>query len=146
RAPPRPAVQGPAARGMAAHRRARGRGGAERFLAPHPPGGRNPGAAPPPRPTALADRARLPAAQRRARTRPLRRPQLRRLPPPHRTRHLRARLPRRGAPAPESPAAGLTPPQTVLLLQPVLRCWTGRCRTCNQTVNLNQLPLFHRRE
>ena len=47
---------------------------------------------------------------------------------------------------PASPAAGLTLPQTVLLLQPVLRCWTGRCRTCNQPVDLEQLTLIHRRE
>src|SRR5262249_45484070 len=132
--------------GVADHRMARARRGANRLLALQPPRRRAARAAGTARPTALADRARLPAAQRRARTRPLRRPQLRRLPPPHPTRPRRARLPRRGPPAPESRAAGLTPPQTVLLLQPVLRCWTGRCRTCNQTVNLNQLPLFHRRE
>jgi SRSO17 transposase len=48
------------------------------------------------------------------------------------------------SPRPKSPAASLTLPQTVLLLQPVLRCWAGRCRTCNQTVNLDQLTLFHR--
>ena len=47
---------------------------------------------------------------------------------------------------PASPAAGLTLPQAVLLLQPVLRCWTGRCRTCQQPVDLDQLTLFHRRE
>ncbi len=47
---------------------------------------------------------------------------------------------------PESPAAGLTLPQAVLLLQPVLRCWAGRCRTCHQPVDLDQLDLFHRRE
>ena len=47
---------------------------------------------------------------------------------------------------PASPAAGLTLPQTVLLLQPVLRCWAGRCRTCNQLVNLDQLTLFRQRE
>lgn len=47
---------------------------------------------------------------------------------------------------PESPAAGLTLPQAVLLLQPVLRCWADRCRTCKQTVDLEQLPLFPRRE
>lgn len=40
---------------------------------------------------------------------------------------------------PASPAAGLTLPQAVLLLQPVLRCWTGRCRTCSQSVDLDQL-------
>ena len=43
-------------------------------------------------------------------------------------------------------AAGLTLPQTVLLLQPLLRCWTGRCLTCSQPIDLNQLALFHRRE
>jgi hypothetical protein len=47
---------------------------------------------------------------------------------------------------PASPAAGLTLPQTVLLLQPVLRCWADRCRTCNQYIDLNQLKLFARRE
>jgi len=47
---------------------------------------------------------------------------------------------------PESPAVGLTLPQAVLLVQPVLRCWAGRCRTCNQSVDLEQLILFHRRE
>jgi hypothetical protein len=47
---------------------------------------------------------------------------------------------------PESVAAGLTLPQTVLLLQPVLRCWADRCRTCQQPVDLNQLELFHPRE
>ena len=47
---------------------------------------------------------------------------------------------------PESAAAGLTLPQAVLLLQPVLRCWADRCRTCNQTVDLDQLQLFTRRE
>ncbi len=88
----------------------------------------------------------LPADKRRARPRPLRRPQLPRLPPPHRARHLRARLPHARAPMPESPAAGLTLPQAVLLLQPVLRCWADRCRTCNQYIDLNQLELFVRRE
>jgi hypothetical protein len=47
---------------------------------------------------------------------------------------------------PESPAAGLTLPQAVLLLQPVLRCWADRCRTCNQPVNLEQLILLPQRE
>ena len=47
---------------------------------------------------------------------------------------------------PASPAAGLTLPQAVLLLQPVLRCWAGRCRTGKQPVDLNQLALFNRRE
>ena len=105
-----------------------------------------PGTARPACPAALDDRARLPAAERRTRPRPLRRPKLPRLPPPHRAGHLRARLHHRGTPAPESPAAGLTLPQAVLLLQPVLRCWTGRCRTCRQSIDLDQLALFHRRE
>jgi hypothetical protein len=47
---------------------------------------------------------------------------------------------------PASPAADLTLPQAVLLLQPVLRCWAGRRRTCNQPVDLDQLVLFPRRE
>jgi len=47
---------------------------------------------------------------------------------------------------PASPAAGLTLPQAVLLLQPVLRCWAGRCRTCNQPVDLHQLTLYAHRE
>ena len=105
-----------------------------------------PRAARPARPPALDDRTRLPPAQGRARTRPLRRPKLPRLPPPLRARHLRARLPHARSASPESPAAGLTLPQAVLLLQPVLRCWAGRCRTCNQPVDLDQLTLFHRRE
>ena len=47
---------------------------------------------------------------------------------------------------PASAAADLTLPQAVLLLQPVLRCWADRCRTCHQTVDLNQLTLLHQRE
>ena len=47
---------------------------------------------------------------------------------------------------PASPAAGLTLPRAVLLLQPVLRCWAGRCRTCQQPIDLDQLMLFNRRE
>ena len=47
---------------------------------------------------------------------------------------------------PESPAAGLTLPQAVLLLQPVLRCWAGRCRTCRQPIDLDQLLLLNQRE
>ena len=27
-----------------------------------------------------------------------------------------------------------------------LRCWAGRCRTCQQTIDLEQLHLFHQRE
>jgi hypothetical protein len=47
---------------------------------------------------------------------------------------------------PASAAAGLTLPQAVLLLQPVLRCRADRCRTCNQYIDLDQLTLFNRRE
>ena len=47
---------------------------------------------------------------------------------------------------PASPAAGLTLPQTVQLLQPVFKCWDSRCRTCQQAVDLNQLTLFRQRE
>src|SRR6185437_2214297 len=59
----------------------------------------------------LDDRARLPPTQRRARARTLRRPKLRRLPPPLRTRHLRTHLPHPRTPRPKSTAAGLTLPQ-----------------------------------
>jgi hypothetical protein len=47
---------------------------------------------------------------------------------------------------PENPAADMTLPQTVLLLQPVFKCWDSRCRTCHQPVDLKQLVLFPRRE
>ncbi len=43
---------------------------------------------------------------------------------------------------PESPPAGLTLPKTVLLLQPLFKCWDGRCHTCQQPVNLDQLPIL----
>jgi SRSO17 transposase len=46
----------------------------------------------------------------------------------------------------EARAAGLTLPRAVLLLQPLLRCWDGRCRTCRQAVDLDQLVLFPLRE
>jgi hypothetical protein len=29
----------------------------------------------------------------------------------------------------------------VLLMQPIFKCWTGRCRTCRQIVDLSLLPL-----
>src|SRR5205823_1321204 len=82
----------------------------------------------------------LPATERRARSRPLRRQKLPRLPPPHRARHLRPRLPHPRAPMPASAAAGLTLPQAVLLLQPLLRCWADRCRTCHQTIDPTTWP------
>jgi hypothetical protein len=31
-------------------------------------------------------------------------------------------------------------------MQPILRCWTGRCLTCHQPVDLDQLTIYHRRE
>ncbi len=46
-----------------------------------------------------------------------------------------------GACTPKSPAAGLTLPQAVLLLQPIFKYWTGRCSTCQQTASLRDLPL-----
>ncbi|HTW41233.1 MAG TPA: hypothetical protein VMD79_02830 [Solirubrobacteraceae bacterium] len=37
--------------------------------------------------------------------------------------------------------------QAALTLQPVFNCWTGRCQTCQQPVNLDQLPLhLHRQD
>jgi len=47
---------------------------------------------------------------------------------------------------PASPAAGLTLPRAVLLLQPVFRCWAGRCQTCHQPIDLDQLPLHRHRQ
>jgi hypothetical protein len=29
----------------------------------------------------------------------------------------------------------------MLLLQPIWKCWTGRYSTCQQPINLNDLPL-----
>src|SRR5204862_6904913 len=116
-----------------------------RLLALEPARRRRRGAARPARPSALDDRARLPAAEGRDRARPLRGAQLPRLPPPLRAGYLRARLPHARAALPKSAVAGLTLPQAVLLLQPVFRCWDGRCRTCYQPVDLNQLRLFDRR-
>ena len=46
-----------------------------------------------------------------------------------------------GAAEPKSPAAGLTLPQAVLLFQPLFKCWTGRCSTCQQTIDLADLPI-----
>jgi hypothetical protein len=37
--------------------------------------------------------------------------------------------------------AGLTLPKAVLLMQPIFKCWTGRCKTCRQKVDLTCLPL-----
>src|SRR5271170_5199429 len=90
---------------------------------------------------ALEDGARLQAAQGRARARPLRGALIPGLVPPHRSGHSRARIPHPGAPSPKSPTVGLTLPKTVQLLQPIFKCWTGRCQICSQPVELDQLPL-----
>jgi hypothetical protein len=29
----------------------------------------------------------------------------------------------------------------VLLMQPIFKCWTGRCHTCQQQIDLTRLPL-----
>jgi hypothetical protein len=29
----------------------------------------------------------------------------------------------------------------VLLMQPIFKCWTGRCQTCRQPVDLDRLTL-----
>jgi hypothetical protein len=58
-----------------------------------------------------------------------------------RCRELSSPSPCRFIPAlPKSPAAGLTLPQTVLLLQPVFQCSTGRCTTGQQPIDLTDLP------
>ena len=47
---------------------------------------------------------------------------------------------------PASPAAGLTLPQAVLRLQPLFKCWAGRCQTCSQPVDLDHLSLHRHRQ
>jgi len=68
---------------------------------------------------------------------------LSRLASPHRAGHRRPRLPDPGAPRPKSPAAGLTLPQAVRLLEPILDCWAGHCHTCQQPIELADLSLRH---
>jgi ferredoxin len=34
----------------------------------------------------------------------------------------------------------------VLLMQPIFKCWTGRCQTCRQEVDLTHLPLPNSRQ
>src|SRR5579863_4005142 len=136
-----PRRRGPPARGMADRRMARQPGPADRLLDLKPAGRHRTRTARPPRTHALEDGARLQATQRRARPGPLRRPLMARLVPPHRARHRRTRLPHTRATEPFSPTAGLTLPKAVLLMQPIFKCWTGRCQTCQQPVDLDQLPL-----
>src|SRR5204862_3305039 len=126
------------ARGMADRRVARGRGRADRLLAVEPAGRYRARAAGPPGPSALEDRARLQAAQGRTRPRSLRGSLLARLVSPHGVGDGRPRLPDPRAPAPFSPAAGLTLPKAVVLLQPVFKCWAGRCKTCQRPIDLDQ--------
>jgi hypothetical protein len=56
--------------------------------------------------------------------------------PSHRAAERRPRLPHPGTPTPFCPTAGLTLPAAIRLLQPIFKCWTGRCQTCQQTVDL----------
>src|SRR3954452_20272260 len=90
---------------------------------------------------ALEDGARLQAAEKRTRTRPLRRPLLARVAPPHCPGDRSPRVSHPRAAEPFSPAAGLTLPKVVLLMQPIFKCWTGRCQTCRQPVDFTRLAL-----
>ena len=47
----------------------------------------------------------------------------------------------RSSAPPFSPAAGLTLEKAVLLLQPLFKCWTGRCQTCDRRINIDRLTL-----
>jgi SRSO17 transposase len=134
-----------AARGVVDRRVARGRRCPHRLLVLQPSPRHRARAACPPRPDALEGRARLPPAQGRARARPLRGPLLPRLAPPHRIGHSSPRLPHPGASSPFSPTAGLTLPAAVRA-QPLFKCWTGRCQTCDQPVDLERLSLHRYRQ
>ena len=79
------------------------------------------------------------------RPRPLRRSLLARLVPPHRARHRSARIRHTRATGPFIPAVGLTLPQAVQLFQPIFKCWTGRCQTCQQPVSIQWLQLHRTR-
>jgi hypothetical protein len=37
-------------------------------------------------------------------------------------------------------------PKAVLILQPVFRCWAGRCQTCQQPIDLDRLSLHPTRQ
>src|SRR5215211_7272103 len=124
---PRPAQvarggAGPPTRGVADRRMARRQGRADRLLDLEPPCRHRARAARATRTHALEDGARLQAAQRRARPGPLRGPLLARLVPPHGVGERRPRVPHARAAKPFSPAAGLTLPKAVLLMQPIFKC------------------------
>src|SRR5436305_5665940 len=127
---------------MADCRMARGSRRADRLLDLKPPRRHPARAARAARAHALEDGARLQAAQRRARPGPLRRSLLAWLVSPHRAGDRRPRVPHPRAAEPFSPAAGLTLPKAVLLLQPLFKCWTGRCRTCQRRINVVRLTLI----
>ena len=42
---------------------------------------------------------------------------------------------------PFHPRPACTLPKAVLLLQPLFKCWDGRCRTCQRTIKVNRLAL-----
>jgi hypothetical protein len=65
---------------------------------------------------------------------------------PHRAGDRGSRIPDAGAAAPKSPATGLTLPQAIHLLQPLFKCWTGRCQTCQRPVDLDRLRLHTARQ
>src|SRR3954454_649940 len=133
--------RGPPARGMADRRMARRSRRAHRLLDLKPVRRHRARAARAAGTHALEDGARLQAAQRRARTRSLRGPLLARVAPPHSAGDCRPRVSPPRAAEPFSPAAGLTLPKVVLLMQPIFKCWTGRCQTCRQPVDFTRLAL-----
>ena len=133
--------RGAPAGGMADRRMARRSRAADRLLDLKPARRHRAGTARQAGTNALEDGARLQATKRRARLGPLRRPLLAWVVPPHRAGDRRPRVPHARAAEPCSPAAGLTLPKAVLLMQPIFRCWTGRCQTCRQPVDLTRLPL-----
>src|SRR4051812_5331889 len=126
---------------MADRRVARRPRSADRLLDLQPPRRDRARAARPARTDALEGRTRLQAAQRRTRPRSLRRPLLAWVVPPHRPGHRRPRLPHARATEPFSPAAGLTLPKAVLLIQPIFKCWAGHCETCQRPIDLTDLAL-----
>lgn len=78
------------------------------------------------------NRAQLPRTQARPGPGPFRRPLLERLAPPRHPGHRRPRVPHRTAAGPKSRHTQLTLHQILDALQDVLRRWTGICTTCRQ--------------